>query len=674
MNGTTVLTTFTADTKDFDNKIKNVDNKTNAFAKGVGTAFKVAATTITAAATAVGVLVKKSVEAYAEFEQLEGGLEAMFGKGSKEMTSVLQTSESAWKDLTMSQNEYLNSFQNSYALVKNGMKDQSKSIEYTNKAIQLSSDLFNTYGGSVETYQSAINWALKGSFNYIDNLNLGIKGTQEGFVEAANNAGILGRTIKDVKELTNEEIIDVIQHYADETGAWGRTQKEAADTIQGSLKMTKAAWENFVSGMAQDGADIDVLIDNLVNSAVTFGNNIIPVIERALEGIAKALPKIVEKISQVLPSMIQNIVPPLVEAIRLVIDAIIKAVPPLLKTAVPVLIQALIEVVKSLAQALPDIITAIVEAIVVIAEALANEAPTLIPIVVNAIIDALISLLENVPQIINAGMSLLMGLIQGIVKAIPILIAKAPLIITSIISALLQALPQLIMMAPQIIVSIITGLIEAIPMLIEMAPQIITGIINGLKNGFVNMLKTGKDIIKKMWDGISQAVPNMLSKIPGIPKSVVEKVKEGFSKIGDVGKNLVKGLWNGIKNVKDWILGKIKGFVKGITDGIKNFFGIKSPSKVMAKEVGQWIPKGLAVGIDANTDAVDKSVASMQKDIVDSFQLSPQLTNSSALHYSPNVVVNNEVNVKQDPLGQMVRDVKTFSGGAKNDFNYGMGV
>ena len=94
----------------------------------------------------------------------------------------------------------------------------------------------------------------------------------------------------------------------------------------------------------------------------------------------------------------------------------------------------------------------------------------------------------------------------------------------------------------------------------------------------------------------------------------------------------------------------------------------------MANEVGQWIPKGIGVGITANTDAVNKSMTNLQKEMMSTFQVSPQLANSAALHYSPTVVNNVEVNMQQDPLGQMVRDVKTFSGGAKNDYNYGMGV
>lgn len=181
-------------------------------------------------------------------------------------------------------------------------------------------------------------------------------------------------------------------------------------------------------------------------------------------------------------------------------------------------------------------------------------------------------------------------------------------------------------------------------------------------------------VIKWVIDQVVSKFNALKTKVKGIADSIVNFFKTLPDKMLKIGTNIVKGLWNGIKNVKEWLLNKVKGFVDGAVKGIKKFFGIKSPSKVMAKEVGQWLPKGIAVGINANTDAVKKSMSNVEREMMSSFQVSPQLANSSALHYSPSVVVNNQINMKQDPLGQMVREVKTFSGGAKNDYNYGMGV
>ena len=317
-----VLTKFTGDTKDLDKKTASADKTIKGVAKGLEKAFKVATVAVGATATAIGALVKKSVDAYADFEQLEGGLVSLFGEGSAEMQNILAKSEEAYKNLTMSQNDYLTAFQSAYPLVNAGLSENADSVEYTNKMLQISSDLFNTYGGSVEYYQNAINWALKGSFVYLDNLNLGIKGTQEGFIEAANASGVLGRQIESVNELTSDEIIDVIAHYADAYGVLGRTADEAGGTILGSINMMKASWSNFIAGLSKDGADLDGLIKNVVDSAVNVGNNLLPVITRALESIVKALPTIVQSLAKTLPGTLKTIIPALIQSAIDILNAI----------------------------------------------------------------------------------------------------------------------------------------------------------------------------------------------------------------------------------------------------------------------------------------------------------------------------------------------------------------
>ena len=608
MNGASaeVLTKFTGNTKDLDNKTNSAKSTLSSFASGVGKAFKASAVAIGTVSAAIGVLVKQSVDAYAEFEQLEGGLEALFGKGSNEMNSILAKSETAWEDLTMSQNDYLTAFESSYSLVKNGLADETKAIDYTNKVLQLSSDLFNTYGKSTEYYQGAIEWALKGTFSYLDNLQIGIKGTSEGFVEAANASGILGRSISDVKELTNEEIVDVIQHYAEAAGAWGRTQEEASTTITGSLNMVKSTWNNLVAGFAKDGADMDKLIDNFINSAMKFGENLLPVIERALTSIATYLPSLLSKIGEILPGLLKNILPGLITGVIDLINALIPQIGPILTailpsllegvvsllneltkalpSLIPVLMDGLVQGVKQLSAALPDIIQALIIGTVLIIQALAEELPTLMPVIVDAILQIIPILIENLPLFLGVGGQLIMGILQGLINSIPKLLGRIPQFVNSIIKAF------------------------------------------------------------KDYFGIRS------------PSTV----------FANIGQYIVQGLWNGITGLKDWVISKVKGFGKSILNSIKNVLGIHSPSTEFAM-IGKFSVLGY-------TEELDKMTKTVQGQIAETFSVSPQLANSSSLHYSPNVVVNTVNNISQDPLGRMVNDIKTFSGGAKNDYNYGTGV
>lgn len=193
---------------------------------------------------------------------------------------------------------------------------------------------------------------------------------------------------------------------------------------------------------------------------------------------------------------------------------------------------------------------------------------------------------------------------------------------------------------------------------------------DGLKIVFhvvAGVIKSVVDTIVKKFNSFKKSVKNVVDSVVGFFKSLPGKMLS-------IGLDIVKGIGKGITSGISWIKNKIKSFVGNVTSFIKKVFKIGSPSKLMANEIGQWIPKGIGVGITANTDAVNKSMANMQKEMMSTFQVSPQLANSAALHYSPTVVNNVQVNMTQDPLGQMVRDIKTFSGGAKNDYNYGMGV
>jgi phage-related protein len=560
------------------------------------------------------------------------------------MNRILKDSEEAYKTLTMSQNDYLTNFQSSYPLVNAGLSENADGIEYTNKMLQLSSDLFNTYGGSIDYYQNAINWALKGSFVYLDNLNLGIKGTQEGFIEAANNSGILGRNIQDVSELTTDEIIDVIQHYAEAYGVWGKTAQEAGSTILGSLNMVKATWSNFITGLSKDGADIDKLIDQLVNSVMTFVGNIVPVIMRALDGIAKALPKLAEQLGEILPGLIDSLLPPLIKALTTLINAVIKVIPGLIRTAIPLLMEALLSIIEALVEALPDIISALIEGIVVIIQALADSLPTLMPLLVQAIIDGFIAILDNIDIIIDAGIQLLIGLIQGLIQALPILIEKLPEIIIALSNAILDNLPKILELGITILVAIAQGLVEAIPKLIEKIPEIMSKLWDAIVSYYSRLFELGKELLGKIINGISSAIGGIFN----------------------VGKDLVMGLWNGIVNVKDWIIGKIKGFGNSVLKAIKGIFGVHSPSTEF-----EWIGKMNMVGLEQGMESMKDKV---QSTIDSAFNLQPNINGNMSSTYSPqmNVIVQN--NMELDPLGQVVNQIKTFSGGAKNDYNWGAGL
>lgn len=558
-NGGNVIYHFKGDDKDLKSKSSNIKKILTGVGVGIGTAF---ATGAAVAISKIEEITGASIEAFAEYEQLAGGLESMFGKGSEQMNSILKTSQQAYKDLTMSQNEYLQSFETTYPIITNGLSENADALKYVNKTLQIESDLFNTFGGSTEQYATAINWALKGTFSYVDNLNLGIKGTKEGFVEAANNAGILGREIANVNELTSDEIVDVIEYYAKQYGVLGKTAQEAGSTIQGSLKMTKASWNDLISAFGK-GEGIEQAFDNFINSAVTFGNNLFPVIERILNSLVSVIPQVVTSIANRLPSLIQ--------------------------TLLPTVIQGTVNVLVGLVQALPSII-----------QVLADMLPILIP------------------QIIDGALQVTMALAEAL---------------------------------PEMLPAIVDGILQLIPALIDYLPEFIAA---GLKVGI------------GLVTGLVKAIPELLAKMGIFALNIIESIKNLPNKFKEVGRNLLTGLYNGIVEKWNALKKRVENLGNGIVDKFKSVFGIKSPSREFAI-IGNYNMMGLEEGMEDMQPEIQRTIDGM-------FNLSPNLTSSMNNVLSPNVMVNNYVTNETDPLGQVVTNIKTFSGGAKNDFNYGIGV
>ena len=222
---------------------------------------------------------------------------------------------------------------------------------------------------------------------------------------------------------------------------------------------------------------------------------------------------------------------------------------------------------------------------------------------------------------------------------------------------------------------IIAGIVAFIAILIvlynkcewfrNMVNQALNFIVNIVKN-VVNRIKLYITLVKIIINGIVSTVKTVKTKIKSFIDGIVGFFTDMPNKIKDVGMNIVKGIGNGITNGVSWIKDKIKSFVGNVTKFIKKVFKIGSPSRLMEDEVGQWIPKGIAVGINANTDAVQDAMQSM-------VDLTPSLTGNMSMNSSPNITVNVHNNMKQDPLGRVVNNIKTYSGGAKNDYNYGYG-
>jgi phage-related protein len=273
---------------------------------------------------------------------------------------------------------------------------------------------------------------------------------------------------------------------------------------------------------------------------------------------------------------------------------------------------------------LPIIIQAVLEGAVLIIKSLAAALPTLIPQLISAILDSILTILDYIDVIIDAGIELLVALFEGLND--PDMIVK-----------LVETIPMIIL-----------KLVEAI---IINLPKIITATFK---------------IIETMANSIIAALPKLKEKLPEIGKSILRELSNLPGKMAEVGGNLIRGLWNGLGSSIDWIIGKIKGFGKSVMKAIKGIFGVHSPSTEW-EFVGKMNMLGFEKGIEEMQPQIQDTIDS-------AFNLQPYVSGNMSSTYSPNVVVNVENNMELDPLGQLVSNIKTFSGGAKNDYNWGAGV
>ena len=579
---------FNGDTKGLDKDINGISGKVQSglgkLGSIAGTAMKGVSVAVGAAATAIGGLVTASVNAYAEYEQLVGGVDTLFKNSSQKLQSY---ADEAYKTAGMSANEYMSTVTSfSASLLQSLGGDTEKAADYANQAVIDMSDNANKMGTSMELIQNAYQGFAKQNYTMLDNLKLGYGGTKEEMERLLEDASKISGIKYDISSFA--DVTQAIHVMQESMGIAGTTSKEASETIEGSINSVKGAWENLLVGITNPDADWDKLIQNLVDTVTAAGENILPAVGSALVGVSALIRDLFPMIAQEIPTLISEILPQLVDTGISVVNSLITGI----QQNLPALMEGAIQIVTSIGNAiitmLPQILTIAMQ---------------LIPTLINGIIIML-------PQIIQMGMQLITQLILGIAQMLPQLIPQAVNAIITIVNGLLDNIDMLIDAAIQLILGLADGLINALPILIEKVPEIIMKLVTALIKNAPKILEAGVQLIVKLVEGVG----SVLGKLGQMAGTIIQTIWDGLkslpSKMLEVGKNLIQGIWNGISNAVGWLWDKISGFCSGIVDKIKGFFGIHSPSKVFADEVGKFLALGLGEGFDDNLGKVYKNMQS----------------------------------------------------------------
>lgn len=306
------------------------------------------------------------------------------------------------------------------------------------------------------------------------------------------------------------------------------------------------------NAMNELGAIAEPIMTTLKTLAADLLTTLSPFVKMMGEGLAGALAGTegaAESLAAGLSGLLETALQKIVDIAPFVIETALAIIPQLL---------------SSLLGKLPDILATLLQMVGQIATALGKMLPSLIPVAVQAVVGLAETLVDNIDYIIDAAIELVLGLADGIIMALPDLIAKVPVIINKLVTAIVSNLPKILAMGIELVVKLGMGLVAAIPQLVAAIPQLIAAVVGGLV--------------------------------------------KGISKIKDTGGDIVRGLWNGIKDMGSWISDKLKGFGESVLGSIKSFFGIHSPSKVMADEVGKNLALGIGKGFEDNIAGVNKQI------------------------------------------------------------------
>ena len=607
--------------------------------KTVGVALGAVAVAAGAAAVKLG---KEVIAAYADYEQLVGGVDTLFKDSSQE---IQRYAANAYKTAGLSANEYMETVTGfSASLIQSLGGDTEKAAKYADMAITDMSDNANKMGTDMSSIQNAYQGFAKQNYTMLDNLKLGYGGTKQEMERLLADAEKISGVKYDISSYA--DVVEAIHVMQESMDIAGTTAKEAEATISGSVNALKSAVSNLIVGFGDADADMELLCNNMVDAFKTVVANITPVIEN----IVAALDALLTAVGELLPTLL--------EAVTELFSQVLETLLSLLPQLIPAAVSALMTIVNTLIENLPLLIEAAVQLVSTLVTGIADALPTLIPAAVQAIVTIVQGLVDSLPMLLDAALQLITGLAQGLLDALPVLIAALPEIINGIITFLLDSIPQIIETGIQLLTSLVTALPEIIAAIVEAIPKIIDGIINAVLNAIPLIIQAGIDLLISLIQALPQIITTIVQAIPQIisgivnalignidkiimagvqlfvalienlPTIIVEIVKavpqiiagivKAFGslmyKIVEIGGNIVKGLWSGIQQLASWLWDKVSGWISSIWDGICDFFGIHSPSKEMAW-VGEMLVKGLAGSIDDNGDEAVKAAEGMAEDI-----------------------------------------------------------
>jgi phage-related protein len=554
-----------------------------ALGKGAAVAGKAIATGLAAGATAMAGLTAKALSAAGDLEQNMGGAEAVFGELGKtigdmktpmqmfnaetgkvetQMQSLETVSKEAYKNMGLSQSDYLATANKMGALFKGAGFETQEALNLSSQAMQRAADVASIMGIDTEAAMEAVANAAKGNFTMMDNLGVAMNDTA--IAAYAQSKGINKAT----SEMSQQEKIGLaMEMFLEKTSYAAGNYAKENETLAGSLGTAKAAFQNFLAGSGD--------VDSLVSSFSNLANVVVRSLEEIAPRLTSGIADLVAKVAPLIAPLLNTLLPVLVEGAVSLVNGLVAALPGIITAIldiIPALIDGILQIADALVGALPQIIQAIVSALPTLIPALIDGVVSLImmlvemlpqiidpliaalPTIIISIVDALVG---NLPVLIQGLISLIMGIVGALPQIIQALVDALPTVVSLLVQAILNNLPAIITGLIQVVVGIVAALPQILGSLIEAIPAALSGIWDGIANVFGGLgdwfgekFSAAKDAAVNAWNDAKEKWNNIKEKCVEGFNNFKDKVSTKFNEAKEAAQKKwsdAKAKWNGIK-------------------------------------------------------------------------------------------------------------------------------
>lgn len=620
-----------------------VDKISDGIKNKLGAAAKAGVAAAAAVGTATIAIGKTALDAYSNYEQLVGGIDTLFKASSGKMQ---QYAANAYQTAGVSANRYMEiSTSFAAALISSLGGNTEAAADMANTAITDMSDNANKMGTSLETVQEAYMSLSRGNYEMLDSLKLGYGGTKselERLLSDAEKFSAAQGKVRDFSVDSYSDIVEAIHIVQDEMGITGTTAEEAATTIEGSVNMAKAAWDNWLAGLGNEDADMEGLTSQLVESVAVAGENIIPRVGQIMASIGQTVAAYAPGVGLYLRNALINVMPeavqgPMREAF-LGIDEVVGRLASVFEDnlgpaagAADSAFSAISSGVTTFSNAVNDLVLPAIDTLspafesffgaIQAAQPLFEFIANIIGVALAAAISTAIKLFAGIVEIVAfviTGFQQLYGDISGFVTGVvQFFTVDLPNAINMLVQWFAQLPGNIAAFLSTVIANVASWVANMVMNAVNAGSQFVSNVGNFFAQLPGNVLGFLNNVISNVLTWVSQMGQQAANAATQFANNLINGLASIPGQVTSIGSNIIQGMVNGVTSAAGSLISAVKGAVDDAIQGAKNLLGIKSPSRVFRK-IGQYTMQGAALGVDDDADLLLQSTDNVMRNMVSS--------------------------------------------------------